>query len=262
MHNRSLLTLYGLAWFPYACHWKQQTSIEASQCLSGKRILVHGDSQTRTLYNYMATTFCGIENAAVKGFLDTKCVNGSDKPPSAGPAASVSSLSCPGLQSCFRPEVYGAWNLSEITKVDVFLVNFGQHLATGGLPVSGYTKKVTEFARHLLDEYGSVSRKPGQHTAVWMETQPFPISTNNGIIIGHRCKRTSQRTRLYNAAAAHAIRPLASVPPGFTSTIKYLETFDMLSAILDASTDNAHLVGFTPALNALAQMVLAAVCPA
>jgi hypothetical protein len=77
-YSQSFFTdLHRLAWLPYACHWKQHTAIEASQCLSGKRILVHGDSQTQTLYNYMATTFCGIENAAVKGFLDTKGVNGS-----------------------------------------------------------------------------------------------------------------------------------------------------------------------------------------
>jgi hypothetical protein len=83
-----------------------------------------------------------------------------------------------------------------------------------GLPVSGYAKKVTEFTRRLLDEYGSVStnRKSGHHTAIWMESQPVPVPT--------------------------------------------------IAAIIDLSTDCAYLLGYTPALNAMAQMVLVAICPA
>jgi hypothetical protein len=41
----------------------------------------------------------------------------------------------------------------------------------------------------------------------------------------------------------------------------YVEAFDMLSAIIiEASADNAHLVGYLPALNALTQMVLGTLC--
>jgi hypothetical protein len=94
-----------------------------------------------------------------------------------------------------------------------------------------------------------------------METQPFPVSTSPSDRgpYSYRCKRTSQRARLFNMVASQALSVLVRVPPRIKHTT-YVETFDMLSAIIEASADHAHLVGYLPALNALTQMVLGTLC--
>jgi hypothetical protein len=240
--------LAGLEWFPYSCHWKKFSSAEASKCLSGKNILVHGDSQTRTLYNHVAISVCGVDHAAVKGFLDVKCYNKS---------TSESASPCPGIQSCFQPDVLGTSNITEAANSDVFWVNFGQHPLSYGVSLSSYKQHVSAYFQrigHFLStsDRASASSRP---RVIWFETQPYPIATHSGAFLA-RCKRTQQRTQLANAVAAGAFA--YHINPQLSKQVFFIETFEMLSAVIEASPDNAHLTGYFPAMDAMTNMLLAA----
>ncbi len=57
-------------------------------------------------------------------------------------------------------------------------------------------------------------------------------------------QRITPQMRLFNALARSVLSPLAQQAPLFL----YVNTFDMLQAVMDALSDNAHLTDFNAAL--------------
>lgn len=133
-----------IKWLPYNCRWLPATDAAGSGCLTNRRLLFHGDSQMRTLYNHVAETLCGVESAAVKGFLDEKCFNVSQN--------TVRWPACAGLRACFAPEAYGATSLTNIRDHDIFVTNFGQHACGKGRVLADHAISMTEYALQLLSQ--------------------------------------------------------------------------------------------------------------
>jgi hypothetical protein len=246
--------LAGLKWLPTHCRWMSAASTARKGCLMNQRVLFHGDSHMRTLYNHIAVTLCGIEAAAVKGFNDEICFNGSTN--------AVRWPACVGLRACFDPEVNGAASLSRIREHDVFVTNFGQHDCAGGRLLADYAARVSDYALLLAAELEqlAVNDTAGDRPkrVVWTDTMPLVVRTDHHIF-SFRDKRTTPRLRLFNRVANAALKTLLGAHMQ-TRRFSVLEMFDMAQSVMEATPDDAHFIDYAPALDAMADMIMTTIC--
>lgn len=248
-----------LVWVPFTC---RAPRIDRTACFRGRRVNVRGDSQARTLFNYIALSVCSITDTAEKGLAayDNKCHD-------AAPGR------CAGTHLCYTNDG-GGGGAVDVSEWDLIVANFGQHYsASPRVPVSRYERDHVPYCFNASLLAGITERQQAhpEFRYVWVDTQPLSIR-NDGFVHAFGDWRTHPRATLYNRAVARVLephrRPRAAparrgTPGSLTASpplIDIVEVEDVLRLHIDAAADNAHPARVWPALDAMVERVLAAFC--
>jgi hypothetical protein len=217
-----------------------------------------GDSQLRTLFNYLMSVYVGVDDAATKGVEGPSCVD-SLRPDSPHADAASFPRILPRFFSCFSSDPLGeepsdftsGGNLVE-PPPSVLVLNFGQHhAALRRATVSDYS---SAFAAHTGPAFRAAAaaraelpaREPAEEFSgvVWLETPSLPPRDDEGVR-GHGDWRTPSRIRLYNAAVALALAPSGELArarlPGGRPLVAAVAVADVVDGVIEGAHDAAHL---------------------
>lgn len=94
---------------------------------------------------------------------------------------------------------------------------------------------------------------------VWLDSLPLPMRTDEFIFSFHD-KRTTPRLRLFNRIAETLLNVYIGAHTE-SRRVSLLSFFDMAQSVMDAgSPDDAHLIGYAPALDAMADALITTLC--
>ena len=97
------------------------------------------------------------------------------------------------------------------------------------------------------------------HRVVWIDSMPLPLRTDEHIF-AFNDKRTTPRIRLFNRIADSLLNVYLGAHRQ-SRRVSLLSFFDMAQSVMDAgSPDDAHLIGYTPALDAMIDALMTTLC--
>ena len=97
------------------------------------------------------------------------------------------------------------------------------------------------------------------HRVVWIDSMPLPLRTDEHIF-SFRDKRTTPRLTLFNRIADSLLNVYLGAHRQ-SRRVSLLSFFDMAQSVMDAgSPDDAHLIGYTPALDAMIDALMTTLC--
>ena len=198
------------------------TSTQGSAILSGKKILMIGDSHARTLSAQILSWACGMKIPEVRHVVTFHSVP-------------LTASRCAGYQVTFRPELFcGLGSLPPLGQFDLVVSNCGHHPASYRHSTLGqYTDMVTKLADEVI------SKGYKNDSFAWIESIPQPLR-NNRWFAADRDWRTFHRLDLFNQFAneimTRSTKQKNDVHEGFT----VIPAFQNLLPFSDKLCDNSH----------------------
>jgi hypothetical protein len=149
-------------WEPYNCAIPSAEPTDFYSDLQGLRIDFSGDSHMRILFNHVLKRFCGVENAAVKGFGVTQCQTFGEM------------SQCPNVSFCLINSAFGlrdpVWDRGHGKIRDLLVANFLAWPVGGGhWTLQRYATAVREYAERMT--------APGALASplIWVSGVPHPV---------------------------------------------------------------------------------------
>ena len=217
------------------------TSTQGSAILSGKRIMVIGDSHARTLSVQLMSWACNatLPNLRHQGTFYTVPMNAS---------------LCAGYHISFHHELYcGPKSIPPLGKYDLVVANCGHHPASASH--STY-EEYTDMVKRLADE--AISKGYNNQTFAWLESVPQPLR-NDRWFIDYKDWRTYHRLDLLNQFARTIMtrstyQQKDKLHEGFT----VIPAFQNMLPFSDKLCDNAHYTSpdiYVPVYQSLLQLL-------
>ena len=230
-------------WEPYSCSLPHITQRDFRERLSGLRLDFLGDSHMRILYNHLLRRFCGVENAASKGFGVSQCQSLGDM------------THCPRLSACLINSPFGlegAESEGHGAERDLLIANFGAW-PTGGAfgrwTLQQYAAGVRAFAERMTDP----RRAQGSPSFIWIGNIQHPFRDDE-FVHNLRAWNTPSRTFMFERFAQAELAMLVA-----QGRVHYVDVFALSMVSNRWSQDCAHLVGVEPALNGITDLLLSQV---
>ena len=217
------------------------TSTQGSAILSGKKILMIGDSHARTLSAQLISWACNT------GLPDVRHQSTSYTVP-------MTASLCAGYHISFYHELFcGLKSLPPLGKYDLVIANCGHHPASARhTTLEEYRGMVTTLA----DE--AILKGYDNHTFAWLESVPQPLRNDNWFI-DYKDWRTYHRLDLFNQFSNDIMTRLTYQQKdkshnGFT----VISAFQNMLPFSDKLCDNAHYTtsdAYVPVYQSLLQLL-------
>ena len=212
-------------WKSKKCHLNYHPPKDAYQCLKGKSIKMHGDSQMQRLHYALVTYVCGCGRA----YCPATPMEGYDYKPT------YQNLQDPKNKCGSTSNIQIGMNRDDdgdghpnVNTVDLTFVNFGQHPADAfhKWPLAKYRQHVDSYLAKIVAQKGYKSK------FIWVST-PAVAFRKDTFIRGYKDWRTNGRLERFNEYAATQMKKHG---------IRVLDLFRMSQGMTDLNPDNAHMV--------------------
>jgi hypothetical protein len=229
-----LRTTSAARWEPFDCKAPYIAPDDFRAFADGKRLDFAGDSHMRILFNHLLRTFCGVENAASKGWGYSQCVGFGEMP------------LCPKISACFLASFFMTMDVTDGHghDRDALIISYGNHPAS----VHWTLRAFETHTSRILTLFASEVDKTGRRIPIYFLGQhPIPFSTHQWAQ-EHADGRTFTRSLMFERSA----REIAA----HFSNVQYINIFSLAMAAIQWSQDGAHLVGSDPGLDGVRDMLL------
>jgi hypothetical protein len=227
-------------WRPFDCAVPYVSPADFQSRLEGKRVDFAGDSHARVFFNHVLRTYCGVENAASKGWGNSQCLGFGEMP------------LCPRLSFCLLYAPYMEMGVGDGhgASRDALVISFGNHPAAGS---HWALRKFEERMAEVLGRFagGGGEGDTGPRPQVLLLSQmPIPFSTGE-YVRRYADTRTFMRMQLFERAARRAAAPFVA-----RGAVEYVSAFALAMTAIGWSTDQSHLIGSDAGLDGVADMIL------
>jgi hypothetical protein len=230
-------------WDAYDCNLPQTTPQSFVKCMSGLKIDFIGDSHVRILYNHILRSFCGVPQAAQKGWGESQCIGFDEMP------------LCPRLSACliYSPYLDFTGEEGHGFDRDFLILNFGNHPASAAHWTSKqFESRVNEtFVKISFFKYKNIINRP---RVLWLGQSPIPFRTDEHVRT-YADARTVSRMTLFEQTAVRISKPFVE-----NGNISYIDIFTLGMTAIQWSLDRSHLFGVDAALDGIVDILLIEMC--
>ena len=229
-------------WDSYDCKIPQTTPQSFVECGSGLKIDFIGDSHLRVLFNHLLRIFCGVPQAAQKGWGVSQCIRFGEMP------------LCPLLSACliYSPYLDFTGDEGHGSDRDALVLNFGNH------PAGAAHWTLKQFSARIHETFMKISSfkytKKIRQNVFWLGQSPIPLRTDD-YVRSYADARTSSRMMLFERTAVTLSKPFVE-----NGTIGYIDIFALGMTAIQWSFDRAHLTGVDAALDGIVDVLLLQIC--
>jgi len=229
-------------WEAYDCAIPEATPQLFLECTRGLKIDFIGDSHVRVLFNHLLRSFCGIPQAAQKGWGESQCTRFGEMP--LCPFVSVCLIHSPFLE--FKGEE------GHGSDRDILILSFGNH------PASAAHWTLKQFASRVSETLVKVSAFQNtegirQHV-LWLGQSPIPFRTDEYVRF-HADARTVSRMMMFERTAMNLSKGYVD-----NNFVSYIDIFTLGMSAIQWSLDRAHLIGVDAALDGIVDVLLLKIC--
>jgi len=219
-------------WSFFTCQIDSITPVDFMLLTDGMKIDFVGDSHIRVLFNHILRTFCGVPQAAQKGWGESQCLGLGEMP------------QCPRLSACliYSPYLDISGNEGHGSNRHALILNFGNHPASSA---HWTLKQFSSRVNHIFSNFASLKIK-----VLWLGQSPIPFRTDD-FVQRYSDTRTFSRLAVFDQTALCLAAPYVR-----NGSLVYVDIFALSMTAIQWSLDNSHLLGVDAALDGISNSIL------